>query len=326
MAMSRQTMNTSINFAENLYPLSTTPIFSNSKNICVRNFFEKDFSCYEYFNDKVAPQFHFFFAHANGIPAQTYSSFFKNVCLRFPVRILSYDMRGIGFTKKEPPKNFNQLNNWTVLLDDQKNLLESFYSPQETWFIGGHSLGAWLSYLCLDFFQLQNLILFDPPILPFWTILKWNVAKIIGKPELSPNAIKVKQRKKVFATREEIFERYKKSNLMKDWESECIWNYIDACFELKKDHWYHLRHDPNWEARMFEEYPSSAMSLFLQLSQERRKQLNPVLYVGENSDTCNPNAKNWVKFFLPNVKWKTVNKGEHMFLMTKEFSNNFINI
>lgn len=291
-------------------------------DISYQRFLEKGFACYEYVNPHTAPLQHLFFAHANGIPALTYDTFFRNVCARFPIRIIAYDMRGFGHTENKPDENLHSGKSWEILMQDQLNLLDSFYQKNVNWILGGHSLGSWLSYLSLNHLSTNRVILFDPPILPTKIAMAWVFAKAIGKPHWNPNAIKVRQRKTIFDSSDEIFQRFKKSGLMKNWAEACIWQYIEACFNVSSDGKYHLRHEPLWESKMFEEYPPGAYRLIKMLPRKRRREIRPHFYVGENSDTCNPRAKDWVKLFLPHLHWEIVPKGDHMFLMSEEFSGN----
>lgn len=261
-----------------------------------------------------------FFAHANGIPAQTYKSLFEKLSQQLNCSIISYDMRGIGKTKilATFPKNKEERTwAWDLLTQDHINLflkIKAQKNPSLNWIFSGHSLGAWLSLLACKELPFHRLFLFEPPILIPKVVLQWSIVHLLNKRHLSPMSQRVKKRKIQFPSFEIACQELKKSSLMKNWHDEIIQDYVEGSFRKQKDEEeILLRHDPLWEAHLFEEYPITAWRGFLKIPSSIRKNLKPIFLVGEQSDTCNPKAKKWVQLFFPKMKWINVPGGSHMF-------------
>jgi pimeloyl-ACP methyl ester carboxylesterase len=233
------------------------------------------------------------FAHANGIPALTYKSFLQDISLQLNINIIAYDMRGIGKTRAKE----STMTTW-------ENLTE------------GHSLGAWISLLSAQRLNVKDVWLFDPPILLPKMAFKWALAVLLGKRQLNPNSQKVRKRRLSFASFNEAFDVLKSKPFMQRWDKETIENYIEGSF-FQREHDIYLRHDPMWEAHLFEQYFLGAWVGFLSVSPSYRKKMKPLFFVGAQSDTCNPRAKSWVKLFFKNLEWHLIEEGGHMFVFEK---------
>jgi len=275
-----------------------------------------------------------FFAHANGIPAQTYKSLFEKMSNELNCSIYTYDIRGFGKTNLtlDPAIQKKTTWAWEILTEDHSHLFHKIQQkkPKETkWILCGHSLGAWISLLSSNTLSFHKLVLLDPPILKPNIIILWSILNIMNKRHLSPMSKKVNRRKVQFASIESAFQELKKSKLMKNWPDEIIKDYIEGSFkELKLNNEVILRHTPKWEGYIFEEYPFAAWYGFLKIKKQIRNNIEPIFFVGENSDTCNPKSKKWIKLFFPNLKWHLISKGSHMFPfeMQEETINLFKNI
>ena len=132
-----------------------------------------------------------FFAHANGIPAQTYKSLFEKVSKQLNCLIISYDMRGMG--KSQTPALFSESKCnkgiWNLLTQDHIKLFLKIKKKEDqdlNWILSGHSLGAWISLLATKELPTYKLFLFEPPILEPKIILKWSVIALLNKRHLSP--------------------------------------------------------------------------------------------------------------------------------------------
>ena len=291
----------------------------------MKQYYIDDFAVYEYPAAKVTEkkkQTILFFAHANGVPAQTYRTLFEKMVNTLNITVISYDLRGMGRTKApghlSASRKFNEI--WTILLHDHIALFEKIKKQKEQsngtarWFLGGHSIGAWLSLLSAPFIKIDHLLLYDPAILLPKTAMMWFFLSLFKKNELSPHSRKVKKRKQQFASLEEILKTFKRSSFMKAWPEAVIKDYIEGSFVAHKETGsLHLRHNPNWEGGIFEEYPPSASIGFLRIPWQVRRKITPIFFVGAKSDTCNPKAKLWVKLFFPKLQWYTIPEGAHMF-------------
>ncbi|MBX9702976.1 MAG: hypothetical protein K2X39_02365, partial [Silvanigrellaceae bacterium] len=150
-------------------------------------------------------------------------------------------------------------------------------------------------------------------ILPPHVSLQWIFACAQNKRYLSPMSTKARKRKRYYDNKEIIFTALKRASLMKDWQERALTNYIDNSYQENEQREFELRHDPNWEAALFEGMPFSASWGFLKLGRSARKKITPYFFVGELSDTCYPKANCLVKFFFPKMHWTFINKGKHMF-------------
>lgn len=255
-----------------------------------------------------------FFAHANGIPALTYRTFFEKMAQQLDMTIVTYDMRGIGHTKACPvldPKKWG----WEILIQDHKRLFEEIKNKHHgirKWTLSGHSLGAWLSLFSARSLSIDSLLLFDPPILPPRTVAVWSFLCLINKRELNPNGRKVKKRKTVYPSFDAAYKHLSQSAFLKNWPKEVILDYLEGSFEQKNSEIV-LRHDPVWEAHLFDSYPFNAAAGFLKIPYSFRKNIKPIFLVGEKSTVCNVRAQKWVKFFLPKCQWLPIVRGSHMF-------------
>ncbi|KAB8032218.1 alpha/beta fold hydrolase [Fluviispira multicolorata] len=276
------------------------------------------FEIYEYSptqNEKIEKAL--FFAHANGVPAQTYRALFEKMALQFNWLIVTYDMRGFGKTKAKAKLIKDNSSDWTwdLLIQDHIAVFQKVKEQKNkniSWLLGGHSLGAWLALLSANRLKIDDLILLDPAILPPKILWKWSFISFLKMKHLSPMGKRVKKRKIKFPSEEIALTEYKKSSFMQKWSDESIRDYIKGSF-LEQENEIHLSHDPKWEAMMFEEYPALATIAFLKIPFQTRKKIRPLFFVGELSDTCYPNAEKWVKLFFPNLKWILIPEGKHMF-------------
>ena len=272
-----------------------------------------DFELYYYLAPNPAEaKFNLFFAHANGIPALTYQNFFQLLSEQLNLNIVTYDMRGIGKTKIK--ENIHKkIWSWQTLTDDHIFIFEQLKTKmQGSWILAGHSLGAWLALLSSEKLNITNVWLFDPPILTPKIILQWLTIIVINQKKLHPISTRVRKRKTQYPSYDEAYAQLKNNPFMKNWSKEVIYNYLEGSFS-DQEKFIQLRHNPEWEAHLFEEYPLTASLGFLKLSFSFRKQLRPLFFIGEKSDTCNPKSKSWVKLFFPKLKWIFIQNGTHMF-------------
>lgn len=280
----------------------------------------EEFQCYHFKprTEGHLAQKKMFFAHANGVSAQTYRTLFENMSARFGIEILTYDMRGIGKTKA-PFKIDKKKWGWFELIEDHIRLFQlvaQTFPASTKWILSGHSLGAWLALLSAQRLQQTELLLLDPPILKSNIVFQWNIARCIGRKDLSPTSQKAQRRKKIFSSQEALFSALKEKPFTRNWPVEVIADYIDGNYQVKAPPILSemmLRHNPLWEAHLFEEYLPTAAAGFLKIPRAFRQTMNPLFLVGERSDTCNPKAKKWVQFFLPRARWHVIEGGTHMF-------------
>ena len=272
-----------------------------------------DFQIFEFSHEN--PKALIFFAHANGVPSLTYTELFEKIVQKFPVKIVSYDTRGIGLTSA-PPLFSAKTWGWKQLVDDHNFLFQEVQKKNIglDFIFAGHSLGAWLSLLSSTYTPVTKLLLFDPPILKPFTYFAWFFINIFGKQHLNPQSKKVKKRKITFPNILAAKESFKKSSFMKNWSDNTIQKYIESSFKSENvNSPITLRHSPDWEAHMFEQYPPTPWHGFLRIRRIIRRGITPIFFVGEKSDTCDPKAHTLVKLLLPNLSWVILPDAAHMF-------------
>lgn len=281
-----------------------------------------EFQMYEFSSKN--PVLVLFFAHANGIPALTYAPLWSELAEQLNIRIICYDMRGVGLTTCPPVYN-DQTWGWKILVDDHIKLFERIKKthPKNTKFVlSGHSLGGWISLLSTQVLGVQPLLIFDPPLLHRKEAFGWFFLNLFKRRNENPKSKKALKRKTVFDSWEAVQESFSDHPFVLKWRKEIVANYIQGSFlEDPKTKKVSLKHAPEWEAHIFAQYPPTAMQGFLQLPKKLRKELKPNFLIGENSDVCNPKAKKWVKKFFPHVEWTIIPKSGHMFLLENSTSD-----
>jgi pimeloyl-ACP methyl ester carboxylesterase len=290
----------------------------------MKHFFLNGFELWEH-----APPAHtppkacLFFAPANGIPAQTYHMLFETMARTLNLSIFSYNMRGMGNTRHSAVLQHPACL-WQILTDDHISLFcalqqqRPFLAP---WILAGHSLGAWVSLLSTQTLNINKVFLFDMPLLSPTKAILWCALKMLGKSHFNPLSARTKKRKTHFTSYHEAVQELQKSALMKHWPPAVVEHYVAACFqhEMALGEGPHapvfLKHNPQWEALLFEAYPPLAFLFFLKIPKKVRQKLKPLFFAGERSTVCASQAKQGVRLFFPGRKWIVVPQGSHMFVL-----------
>ncbi|MEY2989047.1 MAG: hypothetical protein RJB13_2568, partial [Pseudomonadota bacterium] len=233
------------------------------------------------------------FSHATGIAALSYTHIFNAWAEELQVNVFAYDVAGHGECPQcavEPSAGrLNQLP--AALCDQLKSLFEnlSMRYPSE-WTLAGHSLGAWLSLYTARDLDVRHLILLDIPLLPVTSALIWAGACLFNKRKIHPLARAARRRKKTFTNFEQALKAFKRNHFFRGWKPEHIENYIEANFTTQPDGKLTLKHDPNWEADLFESQPQLHTPLFLQMGLRQRNELKIDLIAGEQSQVCHSSS------------------------------------
>jgi pimeloyl-ACP methyl ester carboxylesterase len=236
------------------------------------------------------------FAHANGFPAGSYKQLFKHLPNNFDVRALEKFAHN-----KKYPVNANLQN----LVEELVEFLEQ--NVNEPVYALGHSMGAVVSYMAAcerpDLFK--GLIMLDPPIasgLSRWVFKILKRTPLIDK--LSP-AGKAKIRCQRWSKDSDLVSYFKQRALFKDFEQECIEDYVAAAVELRDDS-YHLLFDAQTEANIYRNVPCNINQYYSKLK------VPALLLTGQNSEVCVPQL---IKSFVKNnqIQRKVIAGGGHMF-------------
>lgn len=184
------------------------------------------------------------FAHANGIPAATYSCLFDKLS---PFQIHFIDRLGHSEHKIR--------RNWEPL----KQELTEFIRQQPGPIIGlGHSLGAYLHYMVAhDYPKLyKGLIMMDPPMKLGWKMKMFGLARSLGlSDKIFPLAQKAKQRRNNFTNTEEAYKYWRRKAFFRNFTETCFENYVKHALVQSGDFW-ELSFKPEVESKIFATLPS----------------------------------------------------------------------
>jgi len=242
------------------------------------------------------------FAHANGFPAGSYQSLFN--CFEENVKIIALDK----FAHNPMfPLNDNWLNQVDELIDyAQQHKKNEDYSGRMV--AMGHSFGAVISYLACckrpDLFD--QLIMLDPPLITGLASMVFKVAKNtrwIDK--ITPSGI-TQIRKSSWHLEDDLVAYFKRKNLFKDMQIECIRDYVDSVTH-EIDGRRKLHFDINIEANIFRTIPTNLKQHYGQLK------IPATLITGKFSPVCVPKLYRPFLKGNPSVMHIELPKGAHMF-------------
>jgi alpha-beta hydrolase superfamily lysophospholipase len=269
------------------------------------------------------PNLTFFFAHANGIPALAYQTLFQELSQELKANIYTYDTRGMGRSKEAVAKPYTWA--WELLAQDHLNIYhhleekypEDFKAPKKIIFMG-HSLGAWIAALtCHQVSDGQKVIplLLDPPILKPKVAFQWAFAILTGNRNKSPLSQKARRRRKFFNNKEEALRSLSRTQLMSQWDKKTVEDYIEGTFHEDPEHPTQLvlRHDPAWEAELFESMPLSTLTGLLTIPKKYRNTLPYIFIAAKQSDACDAKAGPYIKLILKKACFKVISDARHMF-------------
>lgn len=258
------------------------------------------------------------FSHANGVAAQTYAHVMQKLSNLWRVRIVCYDIRGMGESLLPigPAYASGKHDLWQVLVDDLVALFEKIIhtddSRPHSWVFLGHSLGSWISLLAAPRCHVSRVTLLDMPLLAPKTSFLWTLAVLAKRRDLHSLGKVARRRKQFFPDFEKALHGFQKTAFFRDWPEERIRDYVRANY-VTTQAGLKLRHERTWEADLFESMPANAASVFVQLPKAIRHHLNVCMLVGSKSEVCNPNAGSYFKMFFPRAKWLVLEGCGHMF-------------
>jgi pimeloyl-ACP methyl ester carboxylesterase len=256
------------------------------------------------------------FSHATGIAALTYKDVLQRWANTLQANIFAYDARGHGESTLDAKLAYK--NGFTSitrqLCDDLRDLFHllsvRFPGP---WSLAGHSLGGWLSLYAANDVNVDHVVLLDVPLLPPSSAFLWATACLFRQRGFHPLSRPARRRKRMFRSRREALIAFKRNPFFRKWDERHISHYIDANFETLEDGALRLRHDPEWEADLFESQPAMHTPLFLKMGAKKRKELRVDLIAGDESRICSPRSIRYFHQFFPRMRWLVVPQGGHMF-------------
>jgi pimeloyl-ACP methyl ester carboxylesterase len=248
-------------------------------------------------NDKSTTLLHF--AHANGFPSGSYKKLFAHL----PAQ---YDVIAIDKMAHNPRYPLN--DNWENQITEMIEFIEQNKGEHKQVVAVGHSFGAVVSYMsaCLRPDLFSGLVMLDPPLITglaryFFRFAKGN--KLINK--ITPAGITLLRNRK-WHVEHDLQDYFAKKSLFKDFDADCIKDYIDSVMHTKDDH-MHLNFDVETEANIFKTIPHNLPTFAGKL------QVPAVLMTGKKTDVCVPVLRNPFLKANPQIRHIEFEKGKHMF-------------
>ncbi len=186
----------------------------------------------EHHGDRHAPV-DMLFLHANGMNAATYRQLLSS--LPPGAHVAAIDQRGHGLTSLAADPARREARGWTDLRDDLLELLDLLGPRPKV--IAGHSMGATVALMAAAVAPVaQHLLLFDP--------VCTRPGDAVRIAEISKN------RRGVFATRDEAFERLRGRGVFADWPDRALADYLDTGLKADRNG-FELSCSPAWETSNF---------------------------------------------------------------------------
>jgi pimeloyl-ACP methyl ester carboxylesterase len=157
------------------------------------------------------------FSHANGFPGSSYKTLFSLLDTQFEIHYI--DMLGHN-------PDFPVVDNWTTLTDE---LISELDKKKHKQVIGiGHSFGGAVTLFAAikrpDLFKM--IILLDTPIFAFPKTKIIQLFKNIGRIDLITPGKRVKRRRTLWSSFQEVFDYYRSRPLFKHFTDECLHDYV----------------------------------------------------------------------------------------------------
>lgn len=283
-----------------------------------------------------------YFAHATGIASETYLDLLRHWARLWNARIYAYDARGFGRTSAPVPPTRGLLPRVgtraaigtreipDLLVADACDLFwelqgreirraRSEGSAAPPWTFAGHSLGGWLQLHAAVRCHVRHLVLLDISILPYPTATLWALACAFGQRKVHTLAKRARVRKRRYRSAEEAKRVFRRLPFFKGWDAVTITRYVEANY-VANDDGFVLRHDPMWEARLYESQHASAALSFLSLGQDVRERLDVLMVVGGASDACDPGAGRFFLGYFPRARWVVLPDAGHMYPFSRPAS------
>ncbi|MBL8045720.1 MAG: alpha/beta hydrolase [Anaerolineales bacterium] len=245
------------------------------------------------------------FAHANGYPPGTYTPLLNT--LRPHFNIVTPLARPLW-----PNSDWRQLKDWSLLTSDLLDYLTSQTKPP---IIGvGHSLGG----VCLLDAALQKpelftaLVMIDPVIFRRRFICLWNTVKALGVGDrLHPLISGTLRRRRVFASPEEMFTRYRRAPVFSRVNDEGLRAYAESLARPRADGQVELNYSPEWEAAV---YRTGPLNLWPQLPTLKVPAL--IIYAAQSDSFTAPVIKRMRKNF-PQIQLHCIEESTHLVPLEK---------
>ncbi len=239
-------------------------------------------------------------APANGFPPHVYAPLLSYLRDVFHVRsLLPLPMRA----GTPPPADLN----WHLLAAEMASRLQEVEA--EAWVGMGHSLGGVMSLLAAIRHPtlFRGLVLMDPVIFPRHFAFALHLLRMVGLGHRFPLVQAALRRRRVFASREEAAQRYRRHPFFREWHPDAFEAYIRYGLRERPDGQVELAYPPEWEAAIFNTSPTDIWRWV------PRARLPILLIYGERSNTFRPAALRRLQRLWPQARFVAVPGAGHMF-------------
>jgi len=248
----------------------------------------------------VGPVAHF--AHANGYPPECYHPLLEKMA------------KGLSlFTMYQRPlwpgSEPSEISSWKPLTRDFLDFLDERKS--ESIIAIGHSLGGTVSLRAAlqQPARFRALILLDPVLFPPHMTRIWQLVRAFKlEYRLHPFIRNSSRRRRIFASREILFELYRRKPVFRYFSDESLQAVI-AGMTLEKDGRYELAQSPEWESRIYVTATWQDLDIWRNLSHLKI----PLLIIrGAETDTFWERTARLVQKRLPSAKVITIARATHL--------------
>lgn len=184
------------------------------------------------------------FAHANGYPPGAYRPLLERLAERY--RVLAMATRPLQAGSRP-----EELDDWAQLADDLIAFLEQHVA--EPVIGAGHSLGGVLTLMAAlkkpELFR--SLAIIDPSLFSRRRLTAWRAIKAAGLGErLHPLIPLTLKRRRRFASRDEMFARYRRAAIFRRIDDDGLRAYVES-IAVDRGGGVELGYSPEWEARIY---------------------------------------------------------------------------
>lgn len=186
------------------------------------------------------------FAHANGFPAQSYTSLFN---------ALPDDWTVIAKPQFGHHPGYSVAGNWESQVDELADFLAKQVGDEPVWLVG-HSFGAVLSFMlaCRTPHRVQGLVMLDPPIVYGFNRYFIKLAKALGlMDKITPSKL-AKIRRTHWSKQDNVEAYFAGKALFKNMDKRCIRDYVNSATAVEGEY-RKLTFMRDVEADIFRHFP-----------------------------------------------------------------------
>jgi pimeloyl-ACP methyl ester carboxylesterase len=255
------------------------------------------------------------FAHANGFPPGTYSSFVARLTDRF--HVLGCESRPLWGTQDSRTDGgvehrAAQFRHWRELAGDLARFLSEMGLRG---IIGaGHSLGAVTTLYCAAANPglFRALVLIDPVIIPAYMAPIVAVAKWLHLTSRTRLPRGARRRQVDWPNREVLFRAYRAAPVFARWQEPFLRDYVASGTVQEPAGGVRLRYPPEWEARIFETVPADVW-----LAIPRLRHIPLLVVRGEHSGTYRRDTMRLMRWLLPQGRFLEIAGADHFVPMSQ---------